>query len=120
MNKRILIVEDEGLIVSTLEALLKSMDIDFISVKNGLKAYEEYKNNKFDLIITDIFMPEMDGFQLIEKIRKEDKKIPIIVVSGFIDNETIRKIKNLGANEYIEKPFSLQDVKKIIIDLVGE
>jgi len=114
MEKRILIVEDEDLIISTVEALLQKMKINYDTAKNGKEAIEKFKNEKFDLIITDIFMPVMDGFQLIEEIKKIHSDIPIIVISGYIDNETVRKIKNLGANEYIEKPFSLLDVKKSI------
>ncbi len=120
MIKKVLIVEDENLIVSTIKALLNTMNINYFTAENGEIALDEFKKNSYDLVITDIFMPKMDGFQLIEEIRKLSKDIPIIVISGYIDNETIRRIKHLGANEYIEKPFSLKDVKETINFLIGE
>ncbi len=119
MIKKILIVEDEKIITNTIVALLEKMGIEYFTANNGEDALEKFKTNKFDLIFTDIFMPKMDGFKLIEEIRKIDREIPIIVISGYIDNETIRKILELGANKYIEKPFSLKEIKKII-EMYGE
>ncbi len=120
MKKRVLIAEDEDLITSTIVALLNTMGLEYIAVDNGEDAIKEFKSKKFDLIITDIFMPKLDGFQFIEFIRNVNKKIPIIVISGYIDNETIRKIKNIGADEYIEKPFSIKEVKEVIKNFIGE
>ncbi len=120
MPKKILVVEDEELISNTLKALLDVMKIEYKNVSNGKEGLKAFKTDNYDLIITDIFMPEMDGFKLIEEIREINKNIPIIVISGYIDNETIRKIKQIGANEYIEKPFSIKEVKTAIIRIIGE
>lgn len=73
----------------------------------GREGLEDFKNNKFNIVIVDIMMPEMDGFELCKNIRYIDEKIPIIILSA--RNEDIDKVKSLkiGADDYITKPFSI-------------
>ena len=91
MKKTILIAEDETMVAETLTDILELLDYDVKITFNGEEALKNLKNKKFDLIITDIYMPQLDGFQLVKKIREFDKKIPILVLSGFIDSEHIQK-----------------------------
>ncbi len=112
--KKVLIIDDEEDIRTIISEFCKIFGIDTIIAENGKEGIEKYKQEKSDLIFTDIKMPDMDGFQLVKKIRELDRNVPIVVCSGFIDEINKKKILDCGANSYIEKPFKLQDFKDIL------
>ena len=114
MKKTVLIVDDESIIIEILYEFLEILGFHVIISYNGKDALEKFQTEKIDFIITDIYMPEMDGTSLIKEIRKTDKDIIIIALSGYIENERIREIMDIGANEYIEKPFSISHIKNAL------
>ncbi len=79
------------------------------TARDGQEAFEYYEENKDDieLIVTDLNMPIMDGFELIKKIRSTNSETPIIVCSANIQEKTLTKVKELGANDLIAKPDSI-------------
>lgn len=104
-NIKILYIEDEEFIrANAIEYL--SFYCDFVyEAKDGIEGYKQYKKIKPDIIICDIIMPKMDGLQLIEKIRKEDKDTKIIVATARLDTEFLLKAVELGLLKYILKPI---------------
>lgn len=109
MNK-ILLVEDEQHIATLQIEILSHAGYEVVHKINGMEAYVEFKQNDFDYIITDLMMPIMDGKQLIDLIRANNKQIPIVVISALNDNFTKERAKELGANSYLEKPFSIAEL----------
>lgn len=106
MNKEtILIVDDEKEIRKLIEIYLKNDGYNTLQAENGKYALEILQNNKVDLIVLDIMMPEIDGIETCLKIR-EDKNMPIIMLSA--KSEDMDKIMGLssGADDYISKPFN--------------
>ncbi|MEG1410702.1 MAG: response regulator transcription factor [Terrisporobacter sp.] len=105
MNYNILVVEDDIDIVKLLKIYLENDGHKVYCSENGVKALEIVKNTKIDLVVMDIMMPEMDGYELTKRIR-EKYTIPIIILSA--KNEDSDKILglNLGADDYITKPFN--------------
>lgn len=101
----ILVVDDDKEIVSAIEIYLKNEGYKIIKAHNGNQALEKIKQNEIHLIILDIMMPEKDGLETLEEIRKE-KSIPVILLSA--KSEDYDKIEglNLGADDYITKPFN--------------
>ncbi len=109
MKEKILIVDDNKTNARFIEVLLKREDNYSISIVNdGAEALEILKENQFDLIITDIIMPKIDGYELCEKVKKDKqtKEIPIIVITALSDTEDKVKALEYGADEFISKPFS--------------
>ena len=105
----ILIAEDDTDILELLTLYLENNSYNIILAKNGLEAWEIFKQNKIDLILVDIVMPEMNGYELIKKIRSESE-VPIIVMSAKNqDSDRILGL-NLGADLYISKPFNPLEV----------
>ena len=105
----ILIAEDDTDILELLTLYLENNSYKIILAKNGLEAWEIFKQNKIDLILVDIVMPEMNGYELIKKIRSESE-VPIIVMSAKNqDSDRILGL-NLGADLYISKPFNPLEV----------
>ena len=105
MNKNILVVDDEKEIVDAIEFYLKPEGYNILKAYDGLQALEMIIENDVKLIIMDVMMPNMDGLKTTMKIR-EDKNIPIILLSA--KSEDIDKVLglNMGADDYITKPFN--------------
>ncbi|MBE6050237.1 MAG: response regulator transcription factor [Clostridium sp.] len=105
MGYNILIAEDDEDIVELLRLYLSSEGNNVVSANNGIEALNIMKNHKIDLAVIDIMMPDMNGYNLIKEIRKENN-IPIIILSA--KNQEYDKILglNMGADDYITKPFS--------------
>lgn len=105
-NLRVLVVEDEKDINSEFCSTLNLFFLDVISASNGLEALEIYKRNEFDIVITDVNMPFMNGVELSRQLRILNKEQVIIVISGYIDTFVIDLIET-GIQALIMKPYKL-------------
>ena len=103
---KILVAEDEPLMLMAIEAKLKNDGFEVTGVSDGQEALKAIENNLPDLIITDILMPYTSGLELIGIVRTNAKKIPIIVLSGLGQEDTVMEAFQLGADDFITKPFN--------------
>ncbi|HEW91621.1 MAG TPA: response regulator, partial [Thermotogaceae bacterium] len=103
--KKILVVDDETNIRNLIKKIL-SDEFEVDTAANGLEALKLLKNKEFDLMILDINMPQMDGVELMKKLKKHNVSIPIVVISVFSDPEKLIETFKLGATDFIVKPFS--------------
>ena len=115
MTKRILIVDDEQSMRDTLQIMLERKGFESDSAENGLKALELIGKERggFDLIITDLKMPELDGIELIEQVNKK-YGIPIIIMTAHATKDQAITALNLGAAYFIEKPFKNDELLNYI------
>jgi len=118
--KRILVAEDNRLIQQTIARKLIKDGFEVITVDDGKACLEKLESNEVDLLITDLFMPFVNGHEVISTIRNEWKKqLPIMVLSAAGSEETVLKAFELGADDYMVKPFSLGEltvrVKKLLL-----
>jgi len=106
---KILIIDDEPDIVETVSYMLKSRDYAVITALDGLEGLEKARTERPDLILLDIMMPDISGYDVCIKLKSDDstKNIPIIMISAKSENEIMLKSKSLGAEAYILKPFRL-------------
>ena len=104
---KILIVDDEHDILEFLSYNIKKEGYDLVTADNGKRGYYLAKKHIPNLIILDVMMPQMDGFEVCKKIREKDelKKSKIIVLSAKSDEETIEKAYKLGAIDFVNKPI---------------
>ena len=108
--KKILIVEDEQDIAELLRLYLESEKYSIIIADNGIDALKIINTTSIDMAIVDIMMPQMNGYELIKKLREDEKNLPIIITSAKnMDNDKIVGL-NLGADIYITKPFNPLEV----------
>jgi DNA-binding response OmpR family regulator len=116
MAKNILVVDDEELVLIALDALLSPSGYEVTTANNGDDALEKLNKKKFDLMILDILMPGMNGFELCEKIRSLDeyKVVPIIMLTAKSGSEDKKKGMEMGANLFLPKPIAPQH----LIDLI--
>ena len=114
----ILIAEDDELILRTIEHKLLKEGYDVILSRNGKEAIEHIKNSEVDLIITDIMMPFVSGIEILSALNLMEKKIPVIMLSSMGQEEVILTAFDLGASDFIVKPFSPNElmlrVKRLI------
>lgn len=110
MGKKVLVVDDEKLIVKGLRFSLEQDDMEVTCAYDGEEALELAKNNKFDIILLDIMLPKLTGLEVCQQIR-EFSNVPIIMLTA--KGEDMDKILGLeyGADDYITKPFNILEVK---------
>ncbi|MFL9833411.1 response regulator transcription factor [Chryseobacterium terrae] len=102
----ILIAEDDELILKTVEHKLLKDGHDVILSRNGKEAIETLKNENVDLAITDIMMPFASGLEILSAIQTLGKQIPVIMLSSMGQEEVVLEAFDLGASDFIVKPFS--------------
>ncbi len=111
---RILLIDDEELVVKSLEKLLKKEGYEVVSVREGEEAIKRAEETNFNLIVTDIRMPHLSGIDTLCQIREISRRkgiaqVPAICITGYADEEVNKKAEQLGVAEYIYKPFDLRD-----------
>ena len=117
--KKILIVDDEELNREVLYRVLKKEGYSVDEAQNGKIALGLIEKNEYNLIFMDLDMPIMNGYEAIDAIRNQLKKeISIIVLSANLDASSIKKVLNIGANSYINKPYNLQTMLKILREYI--
>ncbi len=122
MKKRILIVDDEPNIVVPLEFLMQQNNYDVQTAETGEKALDLISNWKPDLILLDIMLPGMDGYEVCQKIRQEKElnHIRIVFLSAMARSIDIAKGMGLAADDYITKPFAIDYVVNKIKELLTD
>jgi CheY-like chemotaxis protein len=106
---RILIVDDEPVIIALLASFLSSQGYLCVTATNGRAALEMATQNHFDVVITDVLMPEMDGITLTQELLHQFPDLFIMVMTGYYDEKTMENAVAAGAHEFIKKPFSLAE-----------
>jgi CheY-like chemotaxis protein len=123
MRKSVLVVDDSGPTRDIERDILEAEGYKVDTAADGAEALAAAKNIQYDLILTDLAMPNMDGFMLIENVRKNDslKNIPVIVVSSKTDEDDQNRAAQLGANRYIVKTaFNNHNLIVAVRELIGE
>ncbi|MDA9951626.1 response regulator [Oligoflexaceae bacterium] len=117
MSKNILIVDDDPDIVELLETILRNAGYETDSAQNGMECLQMVKKNPPDLILMDIMMPILDGVKTLESLYKDNvshRNIPVIMVSGYLDDENAQIAKDLGARDAVSKPFKQDELLEVI------
>ena len=116
---KILIVDDEPFNVDYLEQELEDMDYDIITASNGREALDKVTNEPPDLILMDISLPVMDGYEATRQIRSTMKNTPIIGLSAHAMNGDVVRAKEAGCNDYLTKPLDEDLLLKKLKEYLG-
>lgn len=109
-NPTILYVEDETALAKITSDTLRRNDFNVTLADNGLAALELFKAHTFDLLIVDVMMPKMDGYSLVKEIRKINAAVPVIFLTARVLTEDVVKGFETGGNDYLRKPFSIEEL----------
>jgi len=107
LKERILIVDDEEAICDLLVRRLAEEGYSCTMANNGREAINFLRKDAYSLIISDIIMPQVDGFELLEKIKAINPSVPVIIITGYSELETGLEAMRLGAYDFIIKPINL-------------
>ena len=121
MAKTILVVDDDELVRIALNELLRPEGYEVHPVPSGAEALEKLDQNDYDLLMLDIIMPEMDGYELCKRIREKEnyRETPIVFLSAKSRDEDRVQGLDAGANLFLSKPISPEKLLEIVSDTVG-
>lgn len=121
MSKKILIVDDSPVVLAMLEDALVGMGYAVTAVANGQQGLQQVEASKFDLIITDLSMPVMDGISFVKaaKLSPNCKFVPIVFLSSEEDEVKIVEAKRAGASTFLRKPFKENQLATILKVVLG-
>ena len=121
--RRILVVEDSPTMRAFLSAALEELDepVKVTALASGFEALRELPRQVFDLIVTDVNMPDINGLELVSFVKKSDtyRSIPLVIISTEGAERDREKGLSLGADAYLVKPFDPDELRGIAVDLLG-
>jgi DNA-binding response OmpR family regulator len=121
MSYKLLLVDDDKEVVETLEKRLKEEGYDVATAFDGEEALTKLKTDNPDIILLDLIMPKLNGFDVLKEIRQnyKDKWRPVIIVSAQTDLESIKKGYNLEADHYLTKPCTMENLLRGIRTMIS-
>jgi DNA-binding NtrC family response regulator len=119
-DMKILVVDDEEGARELFNTILTDEGYEVTLANNGQDALSRMKGDTYDLVVTDIKMPGMDGLQLLQEIRKTGSQADVIMVTAYGEVESYLKAMSLGAAEYINKPIRIKELKRIVQKVLTE
>ena len=117
---KILLVDDDQSILEILADLMAIFGHDYVTAQNGVEAIEKLKHNFFDIVLTDMIMPDIDGMELLKHIKRNYPNIKVMVVTGYERAFTYTDVIRAGASDFISKPFNTDELEAKINRLVRE
>jgi DNA-binding response OmpR family regulator len=122
MAKNILLVDDEPNILVMLSSRLKKNGYDVITARDGQEAFDVARKSKPDLIILDLMLPRMDGYTVCGLLKKDTKysMIPIIMLTAKAQESDIKMGETVGADAYVKKPFTSEELMEVIKSFLKE
>ena len=107
---RILFVEDEADLTLIVSDTLRSQGYEVITASNGLEGLEKFRTGGADLVVADVMMPRFDGFSMATQIRRLDPAVPLLFLTARSTVDDIERGFDIGANDYLRKPFELREL----------
>jgi DNA-binding NtrC family response regulator len=114
MSARILVVDDEEIVVRSCDRILRGAGYDVEVARSGAEALAKMTDNGYDVMILDIMMPKMDGIEVLQRVKESYPDIEVIMVTGLAEIQTAVRCMKLGALDYLPKPFDPDDLVRIV------
>ncbi|MCK6623413.1 MAG: sigma-54-dependent Fis family transcriptional regulator [Calditrichaceae bacterium] len=108
---RVMVVDDEESIREVLSNYLESLGYEVQTASDGQDALGKFEAGAYDLIVSDLLMPVVDGLELLRKVREKDRDVIFLMITGYPSIETAVEAIKKGAYDYITKPFHMEDVR---------
>ncbi|WP_072680430.1 response regulator transcription factor [Arcobacter sp. LA11] len=107
---KILLLEDDSMLNDAITQYLESVGHAIVSTKDGETCLNTLEEQKFDMLILDINLPDIDGLTILEKLHEQKRMVPTIFISALIDIEEISRAFDIGCHDYLKKPFHLKEL----------
>lgn len=118
-KNRILVVDDEDALRTVLSSELEGEGYQVASASDGEEAIKILNTQSFDLILLDIKMPNVDGFEVLKYVKQHQPKTKVIMLTGFADLKNAIESKKLGAEDFVSKPYDLVDLLTTVERVLG-
>nr|WP_234418550.1 response regulator [Dongshaea marina] len=117
MRPQVLVCDDSGMARKQLARCLPpDWEVDINFATNGVEGVEAILSGKGEIVFLDLTMPELDGYGVLETLKKEQVKAQVFVVSGDIQPEAVQRVKGLGAQDFIKKPASKETLQNLLVE----
>jgi two-component system response regulator PilR (NtrC family) len=116
---RVLLVDDEESVRSVLREYLTEFGYEVTTAEDGQDALKQFKSGTFECVISDMMMPRMDGLELLNMIRVQDKRVPFLMITGYPSIDSAVNAIKEGAYDYITKPFHMDDIRLKLERAIG-
>jgi len=120
MSARVLIVDDEDIVVRSCLRILADTDYVVDVARGGREALEKIDESAYDVLVVDIMMPQVDGFQILEHVKRTRPNSEVIIVTGLSYAETAVRARELGAFGYLPKPFEPDEIRQLIAQALAK
>ena len=120
MGKKVLILDDEAVILKTCTDILSGTGLEVMTTTSVQECFDIAAREEIDLFVTDIMMPELNGVEVIRRLRKENPTLTVLVITGYPSMDTARDVMRLGAYDYIPKPFTPKEFSNTVFDALGK
>lgn len=111
---KILVVDDENIVLMSCQRALTPEGYEVRTVRSGSEGLKILKDEKFDIVLTDLKMPDMDGIDVLRLVKEGWPDTEVIIITGYQTVETAVKAIKLGAYDYVEKPFTPEQILSVI------
>jgi DNA-binding NtrC family response regulator len=113
-QRKILLVDDDPSSIDLISEILQKTGLEVVVAKDGEDALNKFSVNSFELILTDLMMPKMDGLALLKEIKKKEKDAVVLIITGFGTIESAVSAIKAGAYDYISKPIKVDELELVI------
>lgn len=118
-DRKILIVDDNPHMCNLLTDILEIFDYQGITAKDGEDALSHLRKESFDLVITDLRMPNLGGMDLLKSIKEENPSLPVVIITAYGKSDTERDVLAAKADGYLAKPFKVNDIENLLKRLLS-
>ncbi len=121
-NKEVkaLVVDDSALNRQVIVEYLRHKGITTIEAEDGEQALEKIESEKPDVILLDLIMPIMDGFEVLEHLKQNNNQIPVIVITAYLKGNTFQRCIELGAKGFLNKPVKMQELFNLVSQYIDQ
>ncbi|MDD3051085.1 MAG: response regulator [Candidatus Cloacimonetes bacterium] len=118
-ERKILLAEDEDVMRAMLVDFFTMFEYQIDEAENGRIAWDKWQEKDYQLVISDINMPEMSGVELLKKIKTEKPDFPVILITGVTVDKAKKSAEDNKANAFLSKPFKMKELLTIVQELIG-
>lgn len=117
-DRSALVVDDSNLNRQIIIEYLKAKDFSILEAEDGEQALMQISSGKPDIVLLDLIMPIMDGFEVLEKLKESNNSVPVIVITAYLKGNTYQRCKDLGARGFLNKPVKMQELFNLISSIL--
>ena len=118
-KKRVLVIDDEQVVLDSVKQILTDANYDVDVAPSGREGLDWAIERKYDIILTDIRMPDVGGMRVLRDVKRVHPELPVAMITGYASIESSVQAMKLGAADYIEKPFEPEDLVKAVASALG-